>query len=139
GLVIDNDDPDTLYAATGRGGMFKSEDAGRTWREINKGLLYKEAWHLVQHPVSGELYVGTQPAEVFKSSDRGETWVECAQLRSLREQREWTFPGPPFVAHVKQLSLYTDDPGLVWGAVEEGWLIRSTDGGKTWTCITEGT
>lgn len=139
GLVVDNDTPDVLYVGTGRGGMFKSEDRGATWREINKGLVYKEVWSLVQHPVTGELYVGTQPAEVFKSSDRGETWEECMHLRALREQQEWTFPGPPFVAHVKQMSVCDADSNVVWGAVEEGWLIRSIDGGKTWSNIKAGT
>jgi hypothetical protein len=42
--------------------MQRSEDGGQSWREINNGILYKEAWCVVQHPHSAELFVGTGPS-----------------------------------------------------------------------------
>jgi photosystem II stability/assembly factor-like uncharacterized protein len=138
-VVIDRSDRRCLYAATGRGGVFRSEDEGETWYEINDGILYKEAWSIVQHPKTGELYVGTGPSSVFKSMDGGDTWTDCEQLRTLPETIEWTFPRPPHVSHVKGLALCGEDPLLVFGAVEEGWIIRSKDGGKNWQNIKEGT
>jgi photosystem II stability/assembly factor-like uncharacterized protein len=138
-VVIDRGDSRRLYAATSRGGVFRSEDAGKTWREINDGILYKETWSIVQHPESGELYIGTGPSAVFKSTDGGDTWTDCEQLRTLPETIDWTFPRPPHVSHVKGLALCVEDPLLIFGAVEEGWIIRSKDGGKSWENIKEGT
>jgi len=138
-IVIDRMDPRCLYAATSRRGVLRSEDGGGSWQEINNGVLYKETWSLVQHPRTGDLYVGTGPSSVFKSTDRGDNWMDCEQLRTLPETKEWTFPNPPHVSHVKGLALFDDDPLFVFGAVEEGWLIRSKDGGKTWQNIKEGT
>ncbi|MBI2873954.1 MAG: hypothetical protein HYY09_02605 [Firmicutes bacterium] len=37
-LLIDSTDPDVIYAGTSANGVFKSEDGGRTWREINAGI-----------------------------------------------------------------------------------------------------
>ena len=138
-VVVDRTDGRRLYAATSRGGVFRSEDEGETWYEINDGILYKEAWSIVQHPKTGELYVGTGPSSVFKSTDSGDTWTDCEQLRTLPETIEWTFPRPPHVSHVKGLALCVEDPLLIFGAVEEGWIIRSKDGGKNWQNIKEGT
>src|SRR5919199_1526382 len=108
-------------------GPFISEDGGKTWREANEGLMYKEVWTLAQHPGTGDLYVGTGPSAVFKSTDRGETWTDLAQLRSLPTTKEWDFPAPPHVSHVRNLAVSADDPNLVFGAIEVGWTIKSTD------------
>jgi photosystem II stability/assembly factor-like uncharacterized protein len=138
-VAIDHHDPNRLYAATRRGGMFRSDDRGKTWHEKNDGLIYKEVWCIVQHPATGELYIGTGPAAVFKSTDHGEHWTFCEQLHTLPETIHWTFPNPPHIAHVKGLGLCLEDPNLVFGAIEEGWLIRSKDGGATWTTLQSGT
>lgn len=138
-IVIDHREPRRIYAATSRGGMFRSEDRGQTWREINEGIVYKEAWSLVQDPKTGELILGTGPSSVFKSKDGGDSWTDCEHLRTLRETIDWSFPNPPHVSHVKGLALSADDPMIIFGAVEEGWIIRSKDGGKTWQNIKEGT
>jgi hypothetical protein len=49
-VVIDRDDPRRIYAATGRGGVQRSEDGGESWWEVNDGILYKETWCIVKHP-----------------------------------------------------------------------------------------
>jgi photosystem II stability/assembly factor-like uncharacterized protein len=136
-VVVDKDDPRRLYAPTNREGMWLSEDSGETWREINRGLVYKEIWSLCQHPKTGELMVGTGPSAFFSSTDRGETWVEAAQLRTLPTTKHWTFPGPPFVSHIKDIGVCADDPSLVFGSIEEGGVVRSRDGGHTWDQIDE--
>ena len=119
--------------------MFRSDDGGERWREINDGLLYKEVSSLAQHPVTGELYVGTRPASIFKSSDYGESWANCDQPHSLPETKDWTWPNPPHYPHVRDIGLSRDDPNLVLGAVEEGWIVRSTDGGRSWANLKAGT
>lgn len=136
-VVVDRDDPKRLYAPTNREGMWVSEDGGQTWREINRGLVYKEIWSLVQHPKTGELMVGTGPSAFFTSCDGGETWVESAQLRSLPTTKNWTFPGPPHVSPIKDIGICADDPSLVFGSIEEGGVVRSRDGGRTFDQIDE--
>ena len=138
-VVLDHREPSVIYAATGRGGVLRSRDRGQSWHEINHGVVYKEAWSLAQHAKTGELVLGTGPTAIFKSNDGGDSWTECEQLRALPETKDWTFPNPPHLSHVKGLSLCAGDPLLIFGAIEEGWLIRSKDGGKSWQNIKEGT
>jgi hypothetical protein len=119
--------------------MFRSEDRGKTWHEKNDGLIYKEVWSIAQHPTTGVLFVGTGPAAVFKSTNYGDSWTFCEQLHTLPETKHWTFPNPPHIAHVKGFGLCREDPNIIFGAIEEGWLIRSQDGGDTWTTLQSGT
>ena len=137
-ILADRDAPTRLYAATNRAGVFRSEDGGRTWREMNRGLVYKETWSLAQHPATGDLYVGTGPSALFRSTDRGETWLECQALRCLPGTRRWTFPRPPYVSHVRHIGLDAADPELIYCAIEEGGIVRSRDGGTSWELIDEG-
>ncbi|MBV9119732.1 MAG: hypothetical protein JOZ39_03410, partial [Chloroflexi bacterium] len=137
-VVIDKDNPRRIYAGTARRGVLISEDSGASWREANDGLDRHEVWWLEQHPKTGELWAGTSPSAMYKSTDRGASWTECTQLQTLPTVREWSFPQPPHISHVKHLSLHPDDPDIVLGAVEEGWLIRTTDGGKSWENLRNG-
>lgn len=136
--LIDKDDPRTIYAGSTRSGMHRSRDAGTTWQEIDNGLAYKEIWSLAQHPKTGTLLVGTCPTDVFVSNDRGDSWEECAQLQRLPTTKAWTGPVPPHVSRLKWLALNADDPQRIYGAIEEGWTIRSLDGGKHWDQLDEG-
>ncbi|HEY7064343.1 MAG TPA: hypothetical protein VII06_22895 [Chloroflexota bacterium] len=137
-LVADHKNHRRIFAGTGRGGVWRSDDGGQTWQDITGDILYRTVFSLVQHPNTGELYVGTEPASVFKSADGGESWTDCEQLRTLPTTVDWTFPNPPHVAHVKEMGLCADDPSLIFCAVEEGWLVRSRDGGQTWENIKDG-
>jgi|SRR5579859_3518722 len=137
-VVVDAADPHRLYAGTTRAGMFRSDDAGETWVEINQGIIYKDIWSLVQHPTTGRLYAGTTPAGVFRSDDRGATWQACESLWQLPTTRKWTGPIPPYISRLKDLAVSDDNPDLVFGAIEEGWVVRSGDGGSTWEQIDQG-
>ena len=137
-IVVDSADPRRLYAGTTRAGLFRSEDGGASWREINRGILYKDIWALVQQQTTGVLYAGTSPAGVFRSEDRGETWTACEALWQLPTTREWCGPIPPYISRLKDLAVSDEDPRLVIGAIEEGWVIRSDDGGTTWRQIQDG-
>lgn len=137
-VVVDHRIAGRLYAGTTRGGVFRSDDAGKTWQKKSEGLYYQEVSCVVQHPITGELYAGTRPASIFKSSDYGETWSNLDALHALREMEDWTFPNPPFFPHVKAIGLAAANPQLILGAIEEGWLVRSTDGGVTWTNLRAG-
>jgi len=134
-VVVDSKDPNRMYAGATRGGVFVSEDGGKRWRESNAGIIHRDVWCIVQHAGSGNLYAGASPASVYISKDRGETWQECEALGRLPTTKGWTGPQPPHVSRMKWLDVYIDDPRLIYGAIEEGWAVRSRDGGDSWEQI----
>jgi photosystem II stability/assembly factor-like uncharacterized protein len=134
-VVADHRDPSILYAGTVKSGMFRSRDAGRTWQEINTGLLHRTVWSIAQHRTTGDLYVGASPASVYVSHDRGDSWSELEALELLPETREWHGPVPPHVSRMKDIALTDDASPDIYGAIEEGWAVRSLDGGRSWQQI----
>jgi photosystem II stability/assembly factor-like uncharacterized protein len=105
---------------------------------MNHGIVYKNIWWISQHPTAKTVWVGTSPADVFRSDDRGESWQECESLHALPTTKQWTGPLPPHVSRMKTLGLDAHDPDAIYGAIEEGWAVRSLDGGRSWDQISEG-
>jgi photosystem II stability/assembly factor-like uncharacterized protein len=69
-LAIDPREPATLYAG-GDGGVFKSTDAGSSWRVVNARL---NIWSLAIDPRHGQtVYAGTESG-LFRSTDGGRSW-----------------------------------------------------------------
>ncbi len=83
-LVIDSNDPNTLYAGTGeqtqnwRGaGIFKTTDGGQTWNQLpstNTSDFYFVNNIAVSHAASSHLYAATNTG-LWASSDSGLTWT----------------------------------------------------------------
>lgn len=136
--VQDVDEPRRIYAGTTKAGFFVSEDGGASWEEMNRGIVYKNVWSIAQHPMTRTLWAGTSPADVFRSDDRGETWQECQQLHTLPSTKQWTGPIPPHVSRMKSIGVDGNDTDAIYGAIEEGWAVRSLDGGRTWDQLAEG-
>lgn len=69
----------------GRAAVWRTTDAGSTWRRLDHGLPQRDAWLGVLREglaidsldVPG-LYVGTSTGQVFVSADEGERWHEVA-------------------------------------------------------------
>ncbi|MBV9120254.1 MAG: hypothetical protein JOZ39_06060 [Chloroflexi bacterium] len=137
-VIVDCKDPQRLYVATGTSGVQRSDDGGKTWRGMNKGLLYRDVWCVAQNPRTGDIFAGTQPASIFKSVDGGETWEDFSSIRQLPETHFWTFPRPPHMAHVKDIQVSPNSDDLIIAAIEEGWLIRTKDAGKNWETLKQG-
>jgi NAD(P)-dependent dehydrogenase (short-subunit alcohol dehydrogenase family) len=137
-IVVDPRDPAVLYVATMGHGVFRSEDGGATWVPASRGLERPMVWALAQHPVTGELWAGTEPSAIYRSEDGGRSWVERRALQDLPRIGEWAFPNRRHQHHVKDLALDPADPRRIFGAVEEGWIVRSADGGETWANEADG-
>jgi BNR/Asp-box repeat len=135
GLLIDPEDRRHWLACTSACGVMVTADDGITWRESNHGITRPEGWCLARHPRTGELWYGAGPASVFRSQDGGETWTACEAIDSLPD-RGWDSPHPPYTSRVRHIAIGPDR--VVLAAVEEGWLLRSEDGGDSWVNVRDG-
>ena len=76
-LTLDPSNSSTVYAATARG-LFKSVDAGATWRPTGAGLNKHSLLALAVDPrAPSNLYATTDTGGVFRSTDGGEHWSEA--------------------------------------------------------------
>ena len=126
-----------LFAASHKpGGLWVSDDgAGGKWRQVSSGIEHNNCYSLAAHYVGDQvtLYMGTEPAALYRSDDLGENWRDLSSLRDVPDTDQWTFPPPPFLAHVKNVAFRPDQPETLYASIEQGGVFRSRDGGESWT------
>ena len=117
-LARDPSFPDTIYAATVGGGVFKTGDGGETWGPINNGLDDGYVTALAVDPAAtGTVYAATTYAGVFKTTDGGKTWRPAV----LRD------------SFLTALAIDPGQPSRLYAGTESGLIYRTTDGAATWT------
>ena len=130
-LAVCQTQPHIVYLAAYEGGMWRSDDGGGTWRQL-QAYPVEQAHSVVVDPHNPAIvYVGSEPAAIFHSRDGGETWRECEGFRAVPESTGWHFFAPR-QAHVRDLTMAADDPQRLYAGLEVGGVVRSTDGGATW-------
>ncbi len=129
--------PDTFYMGSVGGGVWKTENAGRTWFPIgDQGIPIGSIGAIAVAPSDPNIvYVGTGEPDirsqfsygigVFKSTDAGKTWKSVGLEDSRQIGRIAVDPQNPNVVFVAAL-------GHVYDANPTRGLYRSTDGGEHW-------
>jgi photosystem II stability/assembly factor-like uncharacterized protein len=133
-LATDPHQPGVVYAGTQGQGILRSTDRGQSWQPLGlEGIIIKSLALSPTEP--GLLYAGAKsPATIYASRDGGENWSELEGFREIRGRSLWFSPAePPFSAYVQAISVSPEDPNHLVAGIEFGAVIRSEDGGQTWS------
>jgi photosystem II stability/assembly factor-like uncharacterized protein len=130
-LARDPRDPSFLLGG-GRGeGVWRSVDAGASWEHVD--FPHPDVFSVAVSAADGAFYAGCEPSMLFVSRDRGESWAELASLREIPSAPTWSFPPRPWTSHVRWIAPSPHDAGLLLVGIELGGVMRSEDGGATWS------
>jgi len=128
-LLVDPRDSKILYAAgwarngNGGGGVFRSQDSGRTW--VIAGLGGSAVRALAQAPSSPDILVAGTLDGVFLSGDAGRKW-ERISPESHEEIR-----------NLDSIAIDPRNPDIIYiGTFHLPW--KTMDAGRTWRPIHEG-
>lgn len=132
-LAISPANPGTMYAGTQGQGVLRSADRGETWHPAGmEGQIIKSLAVSPHDPKT--IYAGTKPASVFVTCDGGTSWEE---LETFRQARRWYWfspaEPPDWRAYVSALSVSPTNPEVIVAGIEAGAVVRSEDGGRTWS------
>ncbi|MEO9365395.1 MAG: hypothetical protein ABI341_04770, partial [Nitrososphaera sp.] len=123
-MAFDPREPRRLYLATEGGGLWKSEDEGETFVQINEGFASRRAAGLAAAP--GALYLNAagdgEWGGLFESRDGGASWKAVPKSK--------TFPE----SHVTRLAACPARDNLLFAGNDER-IYRSQDAGGSWTLL----
>jgi photosystem II stability/assembly factor-like uncharacterized protein len=130
------DEPHTFLMGSTGGGVWKTDDAGQSWKNISDGFFGGSIGALdIADSDPNVIYVGTGSADVRGNSSQGRgIW------KSLDAGRTWRFIGLPESGAIRRVIVHPTNPELVYvtalghmfGKNRERGIYRSKDGGATW-------
>jgi photosystem II stability/assembly factor-like uncharacterized protein len=131
----------TYYFGSAGGGVWKTEDAGITWRNITTGFLNTSSIGAVAVSESDPnvIYVG-----MGEHSVRGVTTSHGDGVyRSTDAGRTWEHMGLEATRTISRIRVHPDDPDRVYVAAQgspfapspDRGIYRSSDGGHSWELV----
>ncbi|WP_224488354.1 WD40/YVTN/BNR-like repeat-containing protein [Robertkochia flava] len=128
--------PNLYYFGATGGGVWKTEDGGRTWENLSDGYFGGSVGAItVAAGDQNVIYVGGGESTVrgnvssgygiWKSVDAGKTWQQAGLEKSRHVPRIVVHPENHDIVYAAVL-------GNIYKATEDRGVYKSTDGGKTW-------
>ena len=132
--------PYTFYMGTTGGGVWKTTDAGNTWKNISDGQITVGSIGAVSVSESDEnvVYVGTGSAD-----PRGNISTGNGIYKSVDSGENWDFIGLPKAGQIGKIEIHPKNSDIVYvaalgnifGPNKERGVYKTTDGGENWKKI----
>lgn len=128
--------PDLFYFGGTGGGVWRTQDGGRTWENISDGFFGGSIGAIEVAPSDHNvIYAGGGECTV-----RGNVSYGSGMWKSEDAGRTWKSAGLPESRHIPRVRIHPHNPDIVYAAVlgdlfkssRERGVYRSTNGGKSW-------
>ena len=130
--------PHAFYMGSTGGGVWKTTDAGITWRSVSDGHGFKSLSMGALHVAPSDtnvVYAGTGSDGIRSNVIAGK-----GMYKSTDAGASWTAIGLEAAGQIGNLAVHPTDPNRVYAAAlgspfgrnEQRGVFRSTDGGATW-------
>lgn len=135
---VNNDEGKTIYVGTGGGGVWKSTNAGASYKPMFDKYCQSIGALAINQKNPSTVYVGTGESNMrnsvsignglYKSTDGGDNWKKIGLDSTEHISR--------IVIHPDSTNtIYVAAPGPLWSNSKNRGLYKSTNGGETWQKI----
>ncbi|MEM9594075.1 MAG: hypothetical protein AAGD06_07420 [Acidobacteriota bacterium] len=127
-IAFDKTQANRVFAA-GLGGLYRSEDRGKTWHAMDNTLSGREVWHLFTHPDGTLLAEAAAPnlGRFFISEDAGASFEPIEVEGTILQY--WTGFGAAAVD--------PQNPSRILATDFQAGTIESLDFGRTWRHLSD--
>ncbi|HUQ46909.1 MAG TPA: hypothetical protein VM053_01550 [Gemmatimonadaceae bacterium] len=155
-IDVADSDPNVIYAGTGSDairsnvsigrGAYRSLDAGKTWTfiglrdvgQIGSINIHPTNPDIVFAAAIGNPFVATNDRGVYRTRDAGRSWQKVLFVSDSTGAVDLEFqPGNPNVIYAVMWRAERKPWTIISGA-REGGVYKSSDGGDTWSKLTNG-
>ncbi len=133
-----NDEGKTIYVGTAGGGVWKSTNAGASYKSMFDKYCQSIGAIAINQKNPSTVYVGTGECNMrnsvsfgnglYKTTDGGDNWKMIGLDSSEHISKILISPENPDI-------IYVAVPGALWSNSKNRGLYKSTNGGETWTKI----
>jgi len=133
-----NEDSKTLYIGTAGGGVWKSTNAGASFKPVFDKYCQSIGAIAINQKDPGIVYVGTG-----ESNMRNSVSIGNGMYKTVDGGMNWEKLGLDSTEHIAKIAInpknpdivYAAAPGALWSDSKHRGLYKTTDGGKTWEKI----
>ncbi len=150
-IAVAESDENVIYVGSGeapiRGvttshgdGMYKSTDAGKTWKHIGlpkagqiaRVIVHPDNADLVYVAVQGQIWGPSEERGIYRSSDGGDTWEPVLQIDDTTGATDLSMdPTNPRIIYASMWE-HGRTPWFIKSGGTAGGIYKTTDGGDTW-------
>lgn len=136
-IYINPKDPRTLYLSLEHGGIVRSFDRGKSWKDVSGGIDYLDIHKVSNHPIHEDLYFVSSARGFFRGTNPAKGWDRIEGKGITRDYfHDFLFlPGEPsamLIATANGSPGHWNRPGMAQSAI-----FRSFDG-ESWSQVGEG-
>ena len=154
-VAVSESDPNVVYVGEGEQGlrnnvssgwgMWKSTDAGQTWKHIglteskhiSRIRIHPKNSDIVYAGAMGNLWKPNDMRGVFRSTDGGQTWKKILYINDTAGASDLTFdPNNPRILYASTWNMKRNGFRMDSGGPDSK-LWKSTDGGDTWENLSD--
>lgn len=132
--------PNAVFAGTRGDGVWMSEDFGKSWKKpcYGKPGPGKVRCVTLDPHDPNRVYAGTEPIDVFVSRDAGKNWSRLESVWKVPSVESVDYPVATVEPHVRDITIDPKSPNTIYAALQVGFMLKSTDGGRSWKLLNRG-
>ena len=132
--------PGRIFAGTRGDGVWVSDDFGNKWAKpcYGKRGPGKVRCVAVHSRDPDTIYAGGEPIDIYLSVDAAKSWTRLDSARNTPGVAEFGYPLANVEPHVREIVFDPGDPDILYAALQVGFILKSSDGGKSWKLLDKG-